>query len=161
MIKVFFGMNWEANNCPDDYFKYKWKEVWFEDEMVKQMVKDIDNTEVLSPHCMLSPVFGQIPPERLSGGVKTLIMLLKDDTFNPDLVVLGEDCSKWLAKIGEIKDITVSMGGYDLFIDEPDDYPVNALCLNDGSKINNAWEWYLKANEFVGVAECGEREIFD
>lgn len=32
------------------------------------MIKDIDDSEVLSGECINSPVLGQIPPERLSGG---------------------------------------------------------------------------------------------
>ena len=159
MINVFFGMNWEAIRDPDVYFASTWKEEWFDDDIVKRLVKDIDNTDVVSRHCMMSPVLGQIPPIYLSGGVKTLILLLKDDEFVPDLIVLGDNCSRWLAKIGEIKDITVSMSGYELFLDE--DFPLNAKCLNDGSIIKDTWEWYYKSNEFVEVAECGVREVLD
>lgn len=116
MIRVFFGIDWEAIRNPDPYFKYNWREEWFEDPLVKEMVKGVDETIVLSPHCMDSPILGQIPPERLSGGVKALILLLKADMdLKIDLVACGDNCSKWLSKIGSIKDISVSMSGYDLF----------------------------------------------
>lgn len=48
------------------------------------MIKDVDKSEVVSDECIISPVLGQIPPERLSGGVKTLLLILNepDKIFN-------------------------------------------------------------------------------
>ena len=60
----------------DGYFNYNYEEEWFDNDLVKQMVKDVDKSDVISSECIKSPVLGQIPPMKLSGGVKVLIVLL-------------------------------------------------------------------------------------
>mgnify|MGYP004538209027 CR=1 FL=1 len=71
--------------------------------------KDIDDSEVLSGECINSPVLGQIPPERLSGGVKTLLLILNepDRIFNAS--TCGDNCAKWILEIGRIKDVTINL----------------------------------------------------
>ena len=55
----------------------------------------MNDSEVLSDECINSPVLGQIPPERLSGGVKTLLLILNepDRIFNAS--TCGDNCAKW------------------------------------------------------------------
>lgn len=98
MLKVFFGMNWEAISYPDTYFQFNWEAEWFKDPLVQEMVLDIDDSRVLSPYCIESPVLGQIPPDMLSGGVKALILMLKVPDIVIDLISCGDNCSKWIAK---------------------------------------------------------------
>ena len=71
--------------------------------------EDIDDSEVLSGECINSPVLGQIPPERLSGGVKTLLLILNepDRIFNAS--TCGDNCAKWILEIGRIKDVTINL----------------------------------------------------
>ena len=71
--------------------------------------------EVLSGECINSPVLGQIPPERLSGGVKTLLLILNepDRIFNAS--TCGDNCAKWILEIGRIKDVTINLKTYDEF----------------------------------------------
>ncbi len=66
---------------PDTYFKYNYEEEWFEDELVKEMVLDVDSSSVISAHAIDSPVLGVIAPERLSGGVKALIIMYKEPSL--------------------------------------------------------------------------------
>ena len=49
-------------------------------------------------------MLGQIPPERLSGGVKTLLLILNepDRIFNAS--TCGDNCAKWIVEIGRIKE---------------------------------------------------------
>ena len=72
-------------------------------------MKDIDNSDVLSGECINSPVLGQIPPERLSGGVKTLLLMLNepDKIFNAS--TCGDNCAKWKLEIGKQKDLTINL----------------------------------------------------
>lgn len=90
---------------PDTYFKYNYEEEWFEDELVKKMVLDVDSSSVISAHAIDSPVLGVIVPERLSGGVKALIIMYQE----PDLIVnassCGNNCAKWILEIGKMQDI--------------------------------------------------------
>ena len=94
---------------PDTYFKYNYEEEWFNDNLVKTMVFDVDSSIVESPHMINSPILGQIAPERLSGGVKALIIMYKE----PDLIVnasaCGDNCAKWILEIGKRTDLTIRL----------------------------------------------------
>ena len=59
-------------------YKNAYEAEWFESDPARKIVKDIDNSDVLSGECINSPVLGQIPPERLSGGVKPLLLMLNE-----------------------------------------------------------------------------------
>ena len=78
--------------------------IWY-----KTIMKDVDDSDVLSGECIKSPVLGQIPPERLSGGVKTLLLMLNepDKIFNAS--TCGDNCAKWILEIGKQKDLTINL----------------------------------------------------
>ena len=70
------------------------------------MIRDVDHSEVLDSGVIDSPLLGKIPPTKLSGGVKTLILV----RFEPEKVfnasTCGDNCAKWLLKIAEKEDRT-------------------------------------------------------
>ena len=90
-------------------YKNAYEAEWFESDPARKIVKDIDNSDVLSGECINSPVLGQIPPERLSGGVKTLLLMLNepDKIFNAS--TCGDNCAKWILEIGKQKDLTINL----------------------------------------------------
>jgi hypothetical protein len=71
------------------------------------MILDVDHSNVVSPHVIESPVLGAITPRELSGGVKVLILMLKDDSYTYNMSNCGDNCAKWVLKIAEQKDLTV------------------------------------------------------
>ncbi|MDE7310886.1 MAG: DUF4869 domain-containing protein [Eubacterium sp.] len=150
MISVFFGLDEDALIDPNIAFKHVYQDEWFEDDFVKEMILDIDHSQVMSAQCILSPVFGTMPVSQLSGGVKTLIMLYKLDDFVVDLIVCGENCCKWLSKIAQMKDIRVTLSGCDL---EFEDCEISGICENDGSVIRNRADWVCKMCLLAGEAE--------
>ena len=149
MVSVFFGIDSKADYYPEAVFRNRYQEAWFDDEIVRKMVRDIDRTIVQSRHCMLSPVLGQIPPAMLSGGVKSLIMLYKTDWYYPDLINFGENCEGWLSWVFESRDVVkVSCSGFDLqFLGG-----IRGVCENDGTQICNSDDWALKMGQYV--TEC-------
>ena len=46
-----------------------------------KMIQDVDHCTVISSNVIDSPILGAITPRELSGGVKVLILMLKDDSF--------------------------------------------------------------------------------
>ncbi len=58
------------------FFNYKKKKEWFSDPFVRKVIKDIYNCEVVKDEYIESLVWGGIAPERLSTGVKALILML-------------------------------------------------------------------------------------
>lgn len=85
------------------YFDGVFEPEWFDDPLVKEMVKDVDDSEVVGPYLIISPVLGPIAPTHLSGGVKVLILLLKDPNFIYNISNCGDNCAKWILKIAEEK----------------------------------------------------------
>ena len=72
-----------------------------------KMIQDVDHCTVISSHVIDSPILGAITPRELSGGVKVLILMVKDDSFIYNMSNCGDNCAKWILKIAEKKDLTV------------------------------------------------------
>ena len=112
MLNIYYGEYKEANYIfdPDMFFNHRYDPDWFNEELVKEMILDVDRSVVKGGYLIESPVLGPIPPERLSGGVKTLIMILHDQEHVFNASACGDNCAKWLLKLGEDRDITVRLG---------------------------------------------------
>ena len=76
MLKIYYG-EMEGVCYGPLWFKYSFDLKWFQDELVQQMILDVDKSKYVTGGVIDSPVLGPIPPEKLSGGVKTLIMIYK------------------------------------------------------------------------------------
>ena len=109
MLTIIYGDAPQSVYNTNVFFKNTYEPEWFETDIAKKMIKDVDDSDVLSGECINSPVLGQIPPERLSGGVKTLLLILNepDRVFNAS--TCGDNCAKWLLEIGKQKDVTVNL----------------------------------------------------
>ena len=79
MLSIRYGKGEDTVLNVDAVFNNNYEDEWFDDSLVRQMVLDVDKSEVISPNCIQSPVLGQISPRDLSGGVKALILSLKTD----------------------------------------------------------------------------------
>jgi hypothetical protein len=107
MLKIWY---WDGIDYLEDaqsYFDNVFEDEWIEDSLVKQMIKDVDRSEVRSARVIESPVLGAITPRELSGGVKVLILVLKDDSFIYNASNCGDNCAKWILEIAKRKDLTV------------------------------------------------------
>lgn len=102
MLNILFGRAEGTIYYPPLYFDVHYKLEWFDDPLVIEMIKDIDGTDVLNKTTMVHPIFGDIPVIKLSGSVKTLILLhMVGDRFIFDVSSCGDNCSPWLLKIAE------------------------------------------------------------
>lgn len=92
MLKIdFMGKKIKDIGYPDDYFVAEYYDEWFDDPIVKQMVKDIDKSEVYGANNIISPVLGPINCMQLSTGVKNLIIAYKTDEVI-DASYCGDNC---------------------------------------------------------------------
>ena len=109
MLTIIYGNAENSIYNTNVYFKNTYEPEWIESELAKKIIKDVDDSDVLSGECIKSPVLGQIPPERLSGGVKTLLLMLNepDKIFNAS--TCGDNCAKWILEIGKQKDLTINL----------------------------------------------------
>ena len=112
MLSIFFG-NYRGTNYienPDLYFDNTYEDEWLIDERSKEMVKDVDRSDLVGPNLVVSPVLGSIPVTRLSGGVKTLIQVDHDPEHVYNASACGDNCAEWLLRLGEEKDILIRLG---------------------------------------------------
>ncbi len=84
-------------------------EEWLESDLARAIIRDIDSSEVLSGECISSPVLGQIPPERLSGGTKTLLLMLNEPEKIFNASTCEDNCAKWIKRFGDELNITISL----------------------------------------------------
>lgn len=112
MLKIYYGDLDTGNYIynPDVFFNNTYDDSWITDPVSKEMIRDVDKSEVIGPRLIDSPFLGAIGAERLSGGVKTLILMDHDDEHIFNASFCGDNCAKWILKIGESKDLTIRLG---------------------------------------------------
>lgn len=146
MLSVHFGdVEHEVYN-PSTYFDNQYEDEWVTSDFSKEMIKDVDRSEVLSARIIDSPFLGPITPRELSGGVKTLILLRYDDsgrTFNGS--ACGNNCAKWILKIAEDKDITIALHN----IMDFGDGPFAIKITNSGSIVRDRLAYVNEAVQFL------------
>ncbi len=109
MLKIIFGNCEDAIYNTSVYFKNTYQDEWITDELSVEMIKDVDKSDVIGPRLIESPVLGAISPKELSGGVKTLILINKDRNKIFNASTCGDNCAKWLLKIGETDDVIINL----------------------------------------------------
>lgn len=95
---------------PDSFFNNTYQDEWITDPLSVEMIKDVDGSTVVGPRSIDSPFLGSIPTERLSGGVKTLILMAHDRDHIFNASACGDNCSKWILKIAEQGTLTIRLG---------------------------------------------------
>ena len=95
---------------PDGFFNNVYDDEWILDPVSKQMIKAIDGSEVVGSELIESPILGTIPAERLSGSVKTLILMKHDTDHVFNASACGDDCAPWILKMGQEMDLTIRLG---------------------------------------------------
>ena len=145
MLKIYFGeMDGVLHNV-ETYFKNQMDYTWLEDKLAKQMIEDVDHSIVESPQCIKSPVLGQIPPTKLSGGVKALLLIMNLDDRIVNASNCGDDCAKWLLELGKQKNITVNLNHIMDFGEGQFEIEI----LNDHSIVHNMKEYVIEAVKYL------------
>lgn len=148
MLHVYLGRDTIGKGFvwnPDKFFNYNYEKEWFSDKDVIDMVKSIDDSDVIAEGVIDSPYLGIIAPQDLSGGVKTLIMMLKtDEKFNA--TACGDNCAEWILRLAQDKDIFINLRhimdfGYGTF---------KIHILNNDSYVYNMLEFLDIAEEYLG-----------
>ena len=159
MLYVMFGeagLGMEGRvDQPASYFDFNDEQEWFQSELARDIVKDVDKTVYVSGEYFESPVFGGIPPYLLSSGAKTMLLVL-----NEDVAVSGErfgdNTLKWLLKISEMKDVTITLHHVALFREPYVSEPFVMTSLNSG-KVIRTYKEYL--DEYRRVEDHEEEEF--
>lgn len=88
MLYILFGREIEKYDLTKNlilvdnssrFFYSNYEQSWFQSDLARKIVKEIDNTEYVDGDYFKSPVFGGISAQRLSSGVKSMLILLNCD----------------------------------------------------------------------------------
>ncbi len=142
MLNIVFGNTANSIYHPPTYFDNTYQDEWILDPFSIEVIKDIDQSDVISPRAIDSPFLGSISTKELSGGVKTLILMMFDDSgkiFNAS--ACGDNCAKWIVDISKKKDLTINLH-HIMDFSKCDDF--EAVILNTNEAVNNFQE-YLDA----------------
>ena len=146
MLSVYLGKMDQAIYYPPAYFDNQYEDEWITDKLSVEMIKDVDHSDVVGPHLIESPVLGPISVKEISGGVKTLILLAFDRSgkiFNAS--ACGDNCAKWILKIGKEKDLTINLRHIMDFGKEAFEIKI----LNNGEMVYNMRQFIEAAAEYV------------
>ena len=146
MLNVYLGKIDEAVYYPPVYFDNRYEDEWIIDKRSIEIIRDVDKSDVVSAHLIESPVLGPISPKELSGGVKTILLMLFDETgriFNAS--ACGDNCAKWILKIAESKNLTINLRHIMEFGDEEFEMKI----LNTGEVVHNMLEFVNVAGLYV------------
>ena len=134
MLKIYYGdpVSDKYIFNPDAFFNNTYEDEWITDPLSVEMIKDIDGSDVIGPRVIDSPYLGSIPTERLSGGVKTLILMSKDSEHVFNASACGDNCAKWILRIAEEwkkkdKDLLIRLGYLMDFGEEPFEIEIDNL----------------------------------
>lgn len=154
MLKVWFGDNYPGGKVfkrVDMYFDMVKEKSWFNDKFIQEMIYDVDNgTKVLKDFALENPLIGGMSPDKLSGGLKTLILVKERPDEVYDVTNCGENCFKWLFEICKNEDRTVVLKYHPLisFLD-----PFEMLILNSNEIVTNAGDMSLKTVDYLFADE--------
>lgn len=148
MLNVILGSTKDSEHYVSDYFDDVYSNEWLENQMAKDIIKGIDNSEHIKGGYIESPVYGAISPKDLSSGCKGVLLLLN----KPEITVCGErfgdNCFEWLFKIAKNMDITITLSHY-LQIE----YQFEMKIVNTGVIVHNIKEL------FEQIEYCEERGL--
>lgn len=104
MLNVYFGDMPDAIYNTNVYFNNTYKDSWITNPLSKEMIKAVDKSNVIDERTISSPVFGNMSPKKLSGGVKTLLLIANDPNKIFNASTCGDNCAEWILKIAKMKE---------------------------------------------------------
>ena len=140
----FGGAKFDNLGHPEYAFPAFVQDSWFDDPVVKQIVKDIDEAEVFSAYSMKHPVFGAINYTMLSSTCRNLILLyeLPDEVINA--TYCGEKAGDWILRISEKRDVKIMLDYALLFSRD-----FNAIVVNGDERIRTLKDYYRYAMRYL------------
>lgn len=109
MLRIYFGDKANAIYNTSLFFKNKYEDKWITDPFAMEIIKDIDKSDVIDGKTISSPIFGNIPPVQLSGGVKALLLMKNCPGKVVNASNCGDNCAKWILKLAEDRDFSINL----------------------------------------------------
>lgn len=145
MLHIIFGDCEESIYNTSVYFDNVYEQEWFSTNFAKTVLREVDKAELTEDGVIKSYCFGVIPPEKISGGSKTLLLMknCKDEIFNAS--TCGDNCAKFILEIARKSDITINLRHAMDF----GDVEFEAYIENSGVRVKNNQEYFRQAINYV------------
>ena len=141
MLKIWIRNKNDENVITAQSFDAFFEDEWFNDPMVKEIIKDIDNSDAHSFRQIDSPVLGPISYRELSSGTLGLIMMMYlNDDYDFSSLYFGDNCAKWILEISKNRDINFLMKHTFVF---PDELGVEVVTDTELTT-SDGWELYCE-----------------
>lgn len=140
-----FGDMPEAIYNTNIYFNNTYKDNWITKQLSIEMIKAVDHSDVIDEKTIYIPIFGNMSPKKLSGGVKTLMLIAYDRTKVFNASTCGDNCAEWILKIAEKRKIVINLRHLMDF--GTGEFKIKVL--NTGKIVKNMGDLVLEAGEFV------------
>ena len=145
MLNIYFGEMPEAIYNTNVYFNNTYKDSWITDQMTKDMIKAVDNSDVIDAKTIMSPIFGNMSPKKLSNGVKTLILISFDRKKVFNASTCGDNCAEWILRMAKERKVVINLRHLMDFGSEP----FKIKIMNTNKIVKNMAELVFEAGEFV------------
>ncbi len=106
MVKVYFELPDEEIISTSKYFNNSYTDDWL-DDWAKKVIRQIDNSTLISSGIVDSPILGPITIREISGGAKALITMNSDASVISNANSCGENCAGLLAELSLKKNFSI------------------------------------------------------
>lgn len=145
MLNVYFGDMPDAIYNTNIYFNNTYKDSWITKPLSREIIQAVDHSEVIDEKTIASPVFGNMSPKKLSGGVKTLLLIAYDKTKVFNASNCGDNCAEWILRIADDKKVIINLRHLMDF--GKGEFKIRVL--NTGKIVKNMGDLVAEAGEFV------------
>lgn len=145
MLNVYFGDMPDAIYNTNIYFNNTYKDSWITKPLSREIIQAVDHSEVIDEKTIDSPVFGNMSPKKLSGGVKTLLLIAYDKTKVFNASTCGDNCAEWILRIADDKKVIINLRHLMDF--GKGEFKIRVL--NTGKIVKNMGDLVAEAGEFV------------
>ena len=133
MLSIYFGDMPQAIYNTPTYFNNVYLDAWLEDPLDQEMIRSVDKGEVCGPNAVNTKALGLIPPTKLSGGVKTLMLIHNQPNKVFNASNCGDNCARWILKIAKMQGVTINLR----HIMDFGDRKFTVKVLNNGQIVSN------------------------
>jgi hypothetical protein len=146
MLRIYFGNLKDEIYNTEMFYENQYDKNWVMDDFAREIIKDIDSSEVIAPDLIRNDVFGSFPSTELSAGVKTLLLIknMPNKIFN--ISNCGDNCAKYLLQLAENRDIKVTLHHA---MDFGTDFSVKVINDRKRKVITDATEFLLLAHHYL------------
>lgn len=146
MLRINFGSLPDEIYNTEMFYENQYDRNWVMDDFAKEIIKDIDSSEVIGPDLIKNDIFGSFSSTDLSAGVKTLLLIknMPNKVFN--ISNCGDNCAKYLLKLAEDRDIKVTLHHA---MDFGNNFSVKVINEGKRKEITDATEFLMLAHRYL------------